>query len=143
MRSAKWAPMRAVNFSDGATPVPARGFATSRLGECDRGRFACVRNVYIRPHNLRSFRPSAAHRAPARTGTWARSVVACSLLFSIDMTVTRILQLTDGEELVSFEHADVRPSVMDDPRHGALERRGAAELSARQSLPSSLSARRT
>lgn len=60
--------------------------------------------------------------------------MACSLLSYTDMTVTHIEQLVDGEELVSFELVDVTRAVaLDDPRRGALERRGAAELSARRS----------
>jgi hypothetical protein len=44
------------------------------------------------------------------------------------MTTTRILQLADGEELISYETSErPRPTVMDDPRRGALERRDAAD----------------
>jgi hypothetical protein len=44
------------------------------------------------------------------------------------MTVTRIVQLVDGEELISYESAErPRTSVsVDDPRLGALERRASA-----------------
>lgn len=51
------------------------------------------------------------------------------------MTVTRIVKLVDGEELISYESEVVRPSVMNDPRMGALERRSAAEASARKPQP--------
>ncbi len=61
--------------------------------------------------------------------------MACSLLSSSSMTVTRIVKLVDGEELISFENETVPPSVMDDPRMGALERRSAAEASARRQQP--------
>lgn len=54
------------------------------------------------------------------------------------MTVTRIVQLTDGEELVSFEPVEaLTASVLDDPRRGALERRGAVELTTPRVRPSS------
>lgn len=44
------------------------------------------------------------------------------------MTTTRILQLADGEELISYETSErARPIVMDDPRRGTLERRSAAD----------------
>jgi hypothetical protein len=43
------------------------------------------------------------------------------------MTTTRILQLADGEELISYEASDRgRRLVVDDPRWMALERRIAA-----------------
>lgn len=46
------------------------------------------------------------------------------------MTVIRIVQLADGEELVSSE--DVEPSSpLDDPRRDALERRSAATRNTR------------
>ena len=59
--------------------------------------------------------------------------MACSLLTSLGMNVTRIVQLVDGEELISYESAE-RPRTwlsLDDPRRGALERRGLANASAR------------
>lgn len=37
--------------------------------------------------------------------------------------VTRVLQLADGEELISFDAERTRSTVVDDPRGGALERR--------------------
>ena len=44
------------------------------------------------------------------------------------MTTTRIIQLADGEELISYDTGErVRRIVMDDPRRGALERRAIAE----------------
>lgn len=53
--------------------------------------------------------------------------MAWSLLSTLTMTTTRIIQLADGEEMISFETERVRPIVMDDPRRGALERRVAAD----------------
>jgi hypothetical protein len=48
------------------------------------------------------------------------------------MTITTIVKLADGEELISYESGEpVRP-LIDDPRSGALERRGAAEASVRR-----------
>jgi hypothetical protein len=45
------------------------------------------------------------------------------------MTTTRIIQLADGEELISYETSErVRPIVVDDPRRGTLERRSAANI---------------
>ena len=61
--------------------------------------------------------------------------MACSLLYSSSMTEARIVKLVDGEELISFESETVPPSVMDDPRMGALERRSAAEAFARKQRP--------
>ena len=50
--------------------------------------------------------------------------MACSLLSSLSMTVTRIVQLADGEELISYESGErQRTSWLDDPRRGAIERR--------------------
>ncbi len=54
--------------------------------------------------------------------------MACSLLISLPMTVIRIVQLVDGEELISYESGE-RPRTalaLDDPRRGALERRASA-----------------
>ena len=52
------------------------------------------------------------------------------------MTVTRIMKLSDGEELICFEAERRRPVVLDDdPRNAALERRAAAEASARTVRP--------
>lgn len=54
--------------------------------------------------------------------------MACSLLSSVSMTVTRIVKLVDGEELISYESVE-RPRTslsLDDPRRGALERRASA-----------------
>lgn len=44
------------------------------------------------------------------------------------MTVTRIVKLVDGEELISYESGErSRTSLwLDDPRRGALERRASA-----------------
>lgn len=50
------------------------------------------------------------------------------------MTVTRIVQLADGEELISYESPE-RPRatlVIDDPRRSVLELRGLAEKSQRR-----------
>lgn len=60
--------------------------------------------------------------------------MACSLLSSVRMTVTRIVKLADGEEMISFESSERSraSSVVDDPRRGALERRGAAEAASLQ-----------
>ena len=53
--------------------------------------------------------------------------MAWALLSTLVMTVTTIVKLADGEEMISYESSErVRP-LMDDPRRGALERRGAAE----------------
>jgi hypothetical protein len=49
------------------------------------------------------------------------------------MTVTHIMKLADGEELISYESVEPRRSLLDDPRRGALERRGAAEAAGRAS----------
>ena len=47
------------------------------------------------------------------------------------MTTTRILQLVDGEELISYDTSDgVRRIVVDDPRRGTLERRAGADTAA-------------
>lgn len=47
--------------------------------------------------------------------------------------MTRIVQLADGEELVSYESVEhTRSVLMDDPRVGAMERRGLAEAAARR-----------
>lgn len=65
--------------------------------------------------------------------------MACSLLTSVRMIVTRIVQLVDGEELISYESGE-RPKTslaLDDPRHGALERRGLANATARRDARSS------
>ena len=44
------------------------------------------------------------------------------------MTTTRILQLADGEELISYDTTErVRRIVVDDPRRGTLERRADAD----------------
>ena len=37
--------------------------------------------------------------------------------------VTRVMQLADGEELISFDVERRRSTVVDDPRGGALDRR--------------------
>jgi hypothetical protein len=55
--------------------------------------------------------------------------MACSLLFTSDMSVVRIVKVADGEELLSFETERVRPAVADDPRKALLE--GRVEASAR------------
>ena len=54
-----------------------------------------------------------------------RPNMACSLLACLTMTVTRIVQLADGEELISYESGErQRTSTwLDDPRRGAIERR--------------------
>ena len=54
--------------------------------------------------------------------------MACSLLTSLRMTVTRIVQLVDGEELISYESGERQRTSfpLDDPRRGALERRASA-----------------
>ncbi len=58
--------------------------------------------------------------------------MAWSLLSPHVMTVIRIVKLVDGEELVSVDDTErPRPSVMDDPRRAALERRRSAKRSAR------------
>lgn len=59
--------------------------------------------------------------------------MACSLLEYVRMTVTRIVQLVDGEEMISYEGGEpLRTSLsLDDPRHGALERRGLANATQR------------
>lgn len=54
------------------------------------------------------------------------NAMACSLHSTLAMTVSRIVKLVDGEELISFESERVRPSIIDDPHRGAIERRGAA-----------------
>ena len=47
------------------------------------------------------------------------------------MTTTRILQLVDGEELISYDTSEkVRRIVVDDPRRGTLERRASADTAA-------------
>ena len=67
------------------------------------------------------------------SGCWRRGTTwrnPCTVL-SI-MTVTRILQLADGEELIS-ESSDraAASSVIEDPRRGALDRRQAADRPSR------------
>lgn len=52
------------------------------------------------------------------------------------MTVTTIVKLADGEELISYESSEPLRRVMDDPRRGALERRGAAEAASQRSSDS-------
>jgi hypothetical protein len=58
------------------------------------------------------------------------------LLQRIPMTVTTIVKLADGEELISYESSEPLRRVMDDPRRGALERRGAAEAASQRSSDS-------
>ena len=48
------------------------------------------------------------------------------------MTVKNIVKLADGEELISYESGEPTGALMDDPRQGALERRGAAETASRR-----------
>jgi hypothetical protein len=68
--------------------------------------------------------------------------MAWALLISIPMTVTNIVKLADGEEMVSYESSErVRPLV-DDPRRGALERRGAAEAARQRAFESRSTATR-
>jgi hypothetical protein len=44
------------------------------------------------------------------------------------MTVVRIVQLVDGEEIISFESVErSSEACADDPRRGALERREASD----------------
>jgi hypothetical protein len=52
------------------------------------------------------------------------------LLNTILMTVKNIVKLADGEELISYESSEPMRPLIDDPRRGALERRGAAEAAA-------------
>ena len=70
--------------------------------------------------------------------------MACSLLTSLRMTVTRIVQLVDGEELISYESGERQRTSfsLDDPRGGALERRGLANANARRDARSSTPSRR-
>ena len=53
------------------------------------------------------------------------------------MTTTRIIQLADGEELISYESERARRIVMDDPRRDALERRANADSALAARLESS------
>jgi hypothetical protein len=59
------------------------------------------------------------------TTVFPRPYMACSLLSCLSMTVTRIVQLADGEELISYESGErQRTSTwLEDPRRGAIERR--------------------
>ncbi len=45
------------------------------------------------------------------------------------MIITRIVQLADGEELISYESRERQrtSALLDDPRRGLLERRGLVE----------------
>jgi hypothetical protein len=71
-----------------------------------------------------------------------RHYMAWALLSTLVMTVTNIVKLADGEEMISYESSErVRPSL-DDPRRGALERRGAAEAARQRALESRLPANR-
>jgi len=62
--------------------------------------------------------------------------MAWALLSTIRMTVTNIVKLADGEELISYESSERLRPLVDDPRRGALERRGAAEAARRRAAES-------
>ena len=58
--------------------------------------------------------------------------MAWALLLTTVMTVKSIVKLADGEELISYESGEAAGPLLDDPRRGALERRGAAEAARRR-----------
>jgi hypothetical protein len=63
-------------------------------------------------------------------GLWHHDAMACSLLSSFTMTVISIVKLADGEEMISVvpRERSGASSVMEDPRRGSLERRGAVKM---------------
>lgn len=57
------------------------------------------------------------------------------LALLVSMSVTRIVQLPDGEELISFEVDERAGPLVDDPRQGLLEHRRAAEAASGRGAP--------